>query len=247
MVAKKRGDKKANDGSGPGRTFYLILGGLLVVGVAALFMARGGDGDGGEPEPVSASSVEADPEAGVATGPADAPVTIKEFVDYQCPHCAQFASLTGKMLRRNFARTDSVRWILYDYPLGTFPNSLPAALAARCAGEQGRYWQMEEILFGRQGEWAGEGDPAGTFADYAERIGLDTDAFRTCLEERRHLEEIMASRRYGQQLGVGGTPTIFLNGRKLSTRELGYEPIARLIRAAWDSASAAGADPASGG
>lgn len=238
-MSKKSGGTSSGDGSGPGRTFYLVLGALLVAGVVALFMARdGGEGDQGQaPQPVSETSVEADPEAGVAIGPADAPVTIMEFVDYQCPHCAQFASLTGTMLRRNFVQTDSARWILYDFPLGTFPNSVPAAITARCAGEQGSYWEMEGLLFSRQQEWGSEGNPTGTFVDYAERVGLDTDAFRTCLEEQRHLDDIMASRRYGQQLGVSSTPTIIVNGEHIPNRELSYESLARRIRAAWDSAA----------
>lgn len=238
VAAKDKRSSGSEDETGPGKIFYLVLGGLLLAGVAALYMARDGGGGGGEPQPVTASSVEADPEAGVALGPADAPITFKEFVDYQCPHCAQFASLTGKMIRQNFVRTDSARWILYDFPLGTFPNSVPAALAARCAGEQDRYWEMEEILFGRQQEWGNERNPRRTFVEYAERVGLDTDSFRECLEEQRHLDQVMASRRYGQQLGVNSTPTIIADETTLSARELSYESLAERIRDAWEERDA---------
>lgn len=238
MAAKKGKKSPGEDGSGPGVKFYLVLGGLLLAGVVALWMARGGDDAGQRPQPVSATAVEANPAAGVAIGPEDAPVTIMEFVDYQCPHCAQFASLTGKMLRRNFVQTDSARWILYDFPLGTFPNSVPAAVAARCAGDQGSYWAMEEVLFARQQDWGNERNPTGTFVDYAEDLGLDTESFRRCVEEQRHMEQIMASRRYGRQLGVKSTPTIFVNGEPLPTSQMGYQSLAERIRQAWRERSA---------
>lgn len=240
-MAKKKSGSGSGDSTTPGRVFYLILGALVVAGGVGLLMARGGGDSGGsapEPLPVSASAAEADPEAGVALGPQDAPATVKEFVDYQCPHCAQFAGLAGKMLRRNFVRTDSARWVLYDFPLGNFPNSIPAAVAARCAGDQGAYWQMEELLFARQQEWGQEGNPRGKLVGYAERLGLDTDRFRTCLEERRHLDEIMASKRYGESLGVRGTPTLFVNGQRVQTS---YQAVARQIREAWSRAEAGGA------
>ena len=234
MAAKKGRKSAGEDGSGPGMKFYLVLGTLLLAGVLALWLARGGDEAGQRPQPVAATAVEADPAAGVALGPEDAPVTIMEFVDYQCPHCAQFASLTGKMLRRNFVQTDSARWILYDFPLGTFPNSVSAAVAARCAGDQGRYWAMEEVLFARQQDWGNEGNPTGNFVDYAEELGLDTDNFRQCVEEQRHMEQIMASKRYGEQIGVNSTPTIFVNGEPLPTSQMGYQSLADRIRQAWE-------------
>lgn len=238
-------NKKSGEGSGgsstPGKMFYLVLGGLVVAGGVGLLMARGGSGPGEgaqAPVPVSASSAEADPGAGVSLGPEDAPATVMEFADYQCPHCAQFAGLAGKMLRRNFVQTDSARWILYDFPLGNFPNSIPAAVAARCAGDQGAYWQMEELLFARQQEWGQERNPRGELVDYAERLGLDTGRFRTCLEERRHLDRIMASKRYGESLGVRGTPALFVNGRRVQTS---YEAVARAIREAWSRSGSQGA------
>lgn len=250
MAKQKKKQKKkgsgAEDSGGPGRVFYLVLGGLVIAGGAALLMARGDGGGNASPQPVSLSesSVEADPAAGVSLGPEDAPVTVAEFVDYQCPSCAQFAGLAGKMLRRNFVQTDTARWILYDFPLGSFPNSIPAAVAARCAGDQGAYWQMEELLFARQQEWGGERNPRGEFMEYAGLLGLDRDRFRSCFEERRHLDEIRASRSYGESLGVGRTPTVFVNGERVQT--LSYQSVARHIREAWSRAASQG-DGAGGG
>lgn len=228
--------------------FYALLALVAAGGIAFLVTAGGGgSGDLTSPLPAWAETVEPDPEAGVPLGPEDAPVTILEFADYQCPHCAQFGTFTGRLIRQNYIQERGlVRWVLYDYLVG-FPNDVPAAIAARCAGEQGRHWEMHDILLAQQSRWGSSDAPGGLFRDYAERIGLDRAAFETCLAERRPLEEVMASHAYGQQLGVQGTPTLFLNGRKLDNRtESSYEVLERLILAAADSARAASGEAGSG-
>lgn len=241
-------DEKGSRSAGPGRWFYLLLAAVAAGGIAFLaFAGRGGDGEGPEPPlPAWAAEVEADSAAGVPKGAEDAPVTIAEFADYQCPHCAQFGTFTGRLIRQNYVEGEGlVRWILYDYLVG-FPNSLPAALAVRCAGEEGRFWEMHDLLLARQARW-GPAEAAGRlFREYARELGLDEARFGACLEERRYLERVMASHEYGKQLGVRGTPTLFLNGRMLDNRtEVSYEALERLIRAAADSARAAEAEAAS--
>lgn len=245
---------KRSEGSGStkrvGWAFYAILGLVAVAGIVFLMTAGGGDG-GGEltsPLPAWAETVEPDPAAGVALGPADAPVTIMEFADYQCPHCAQFGTFTGRLLRQNYVEGEGlVRWVLYDYLVG-FPNDVPAAIAARCAGEQGRHWEMHDLLLARQNGWGPSDSPGRLFRDYAADLGLDGGAFGACLEERRPLDDVLASHAYGESLGVSGTPTLFLNGRRLDTRtETSYEGLERLILAAADSARAAAAEGAAAG
>ncbi len=232
-----------NQGSGgsggPGKIFYTVLVLLVAGGAVALWMARGGNGSsgsqsGGQPAPVSAA--EADPSAGVAMGPSEAPVTVAEFADYQCPHCADFQGFTGKLAKQNFVQDRGVvRWIHFDFPLGSFPNSMPAAVAARCAGNQGSFWEMHNWLLSNQSAWGREGDPTGVFVDQAESMGLDVGQFETCVEEQRPLERIRASRAYGKRVGVSGTPTIFVNGEQLPGVP-NYESLAKVIRAELDSA-----------
>lgn len=227
---KARGASAKSGGSAKG--FYLVLVGVAVVGVVALFAVRRGDGEtsGVAPLSVAELAAEADPEAGVALGPEDAPVTIMEFSDFQCPHCRDFNALTGILLRQNFTGEGGpVRWVSYDFPLGGFPNSIPAAIAGRCAEEQGAFWPMHDLLYARQQSWAREGNPARRFSGYARDLGLDGEAFDACQKERRHLDEIMGSRRYGDQLGVRGTPTLFINGQRLD-RIPSYEEFERAIR-----------------
>lgn len=229
---------------GPNKIFYGLLGLVVIAGVAWLLVADGGEEVGTSPAaPITdLAGVEADPAVGLALGRENAPVTILEFADYSCPHCAQFAAFNGRLLRQNFVEGGGpVRWVLYDYVLGSFPNSVSASLAARCAGEQGRYWPMHDLLLARQARWARESSPGGVYRDLAEEIGLDRGQFDECMDERRYLEEIAAARKYGDQLGVNSTPTLFLNGRQLDLQTEGsYEVLERLIEAAVDSAAAAG-------
>jgi protein-disulfide isomerase len=202
-------------------------------------------GRGGEEEPLpplslaQTTDVTADPGAGTATGPEDAPVTIMEFADFLCPHCREFNALTGRLVRQNLAVPGGpLRWISYDFPLR--PESIPPTLAAHCAGDQGKFWQMHDLLFARVQSWATASDQVGAFTDLASDLGLDDNEFRACLRERRHLKQVLSARAYGEQLGVNGTPTLFLNGRVVepTRRNYSYEGLAALVEAAADSAAA---------
>lgn len=231
-------ERTSGDGGGPGKVFYSVLALLVVGGGVALWMARdGGESSGssaGAPAPVS--TAEADPSSGVAMGPEDAPVTVAEFADFQCPHCADFQGYTGRLVKQNYVEDRGVvRWVHFDFPLGSFPNSMPAALAARCAGNQGAFWQMHDWLLGNQSAWGRESDPTGVFVDRAESLGLDADRFETCVEEQRPMERIQASRAYGKRVGVNATPTIFVNGERLPGVP-NYETLTKVIESELQSA-----------
>lgn len=236
----------ASGDGGPGKGFYLLLGVLAAGGIAALLLAGGGGGEELGPLTLRETSVEADSGAAAAVGGReDAPVTLVEFADYQCPACAQFAAFTGRLLRQNYVREGVLRWVFHDFPLEQHPNAVPAALAARCAGVQGRYWEMHDLLFANQADWAGDSSPRDKFDEYGERIGLDGDRFGSCYSERRFVEEIVASRKYGIQLGVASTPTVFIDGRQVRG---GYETMERAIQEALERRGAGeGASASSGG
>lgn len=232
--------------AGPGRWFWVVLGVVAVGGGAALLLAGNGSPD--PVGPLSQAEVNAEADSGAyaaAVGPPDAPVTLREFADYTCPHCARFAALPGPALRRDYARSGQVRMLFYDFPLRRQGNSIPSALAARCAGAQGEYWAMHDKLFSEQEDWAREASPEGTFADYADEIGLDVGAFNECYSERRFLQEIMASRRYGDQLGVTGTPAIFVGDRQAES--YAYETVSALVEQALAADSGTGGATEAGG
>ena len=137
-------------------------------------------------------------------GPADAPITIVEFSDYQCPYCKRWHNEVYEDLMK--AYPDQIRLVIRNLPLGFHPEALPAAQAAMCAGDQDAYWAFHDALFGDS--------PLGqeTYLKYAENLGLDMEAFQQCLSEERYKEFIEKDAAFAQNLGVNGTPTFFING-----------------------------------
>jgi len=233
-----QGRQTQSDGRGGGRVFYLLGGLIVVAGVAWFLVARGGGSIAESPTPAEfeglAATTEADRSVGITMGSESAPIEIMEFADYSCPHCAEFTGFAGKLLRQNYVEPADgpVRWVLYDFVLGGFPNTIPAAMAARCAGEQGAYWPMHDLLFSRQRRWQTNPSPGGEFLEMADDVGLDSGSFKACMSEGRYIDQIAAARRYGDQLGVSSTPTLFLNGKLIALA--GNEPysyIENLIQA----------------
>lgn len=152
-------------------------------------------------------------------GPADAPVTLVEFYDPECESCREFSPRIKKMLKDYNGK---IRFVVRYMPLHT--NSVAAAIVTEAAGEQGKYWEMQELLFRRQAEWgAGHGSPSvghalpiALFESYAVELGLDVNKLRNSITQNRHALKVDRDRRDGQSLGVTKTPTFFVNGRMLA-------------------------------
>jgi len=141
-------------------------------------------------------------------GHADAAVTIMTFSDYQCPYCVRSEPVLAEVLERY---PDQVRLVHRHFPLDNIhPFARPASEAAMCADEQGRFWEYHDGIFARRGRLED-----GSLAEIASDIGLDTDAFSLCIEERRYKDFVDADFVAGQAAGVTGTPSFFLNGIKL--------------------------------
>lgn len=155
-------------------------------------------------------------------GDPDAPVTIIEFSDYQCPFCKQFADTTLPEIER-YIENGQVRLVFVDFPLQIHPQAPAAARAARCAADQGQseaYWNMHDVLFASQRDWSGVQEPYQIFSSLATEIGLDGEELLACLESGRFEDEVNAGLREGIRLQVSGTPTFFING----TRLVGAQP-----------------------
>jgi protein-disulfide isomerase len=139
-------------------------------------------------------------------GPQDAPITIVEFSDYQCPYCTKWYQEVHSRLMKDYA--GKVRFIYRDFPLYSIhPEAQSAAEAANCAGEQGAYWQFHDVLFGQNSEL---GVPA--YTKYAAALGLNTSQFDQCVSDRKYKSEVEADYKYASSLGVSSTPTFFVNG-----------------------------------
>jgi protein-disulfide isomerase len=140
-------------------------------------------------------------------GNPDAPVTVIEFSDFQCPYCAR-SRPTVNHVREVYA--DKVRWAFRHFPLGFHTQAPKAGEAAVCAGDQGKFWAMHDHLFANPGKLSVP-DLKASAAD----LGLDTAAFDQCLDSGRHADRIASDSEAGARYGVSGTPAFFINGRPL--------------------------------
>lgn len=142
-------------------------------------------------------------------GPDDAPVTIVEFSDFDCPFCSRFATETAPRLRAQYG--DRVRWVFLNYPLRSIhPRAYEAALAGECAHEQDRFWEWYDAMFSGRYDTT----PGGLRAAAA-AIGLDGKRFHACLNDAEHAQEVAADMREAEKFSIFGTPTFFINGRRL--------------------------------
>jgi len=148
-------------------------------------------------------------------GPVNAPVTIVEFSDFQCPYCGR-AEPTLKQVRAKYG--DKIRLIYMDFPLGIHDHAIDAASAGRCAGEQGKFWQLHDLMFADQSKLK----PDDLKAD-AKKLGLDTAKFNECFDKGKYKSEIEADMQQGHDLGVDGTPAFYVDGRPLQ----GAQPFER--------------------
>jgi protein-disulfide isomerase len=144
-------------------------------------------------------------------GNKNAKVIVVEFSDFQCPFC-QRAAPTVKQIIETYG--DNILFVYRDFPIHSIhPQAQKAAEASQCAFEQDNFWDYHDKLFERQSEWAASGVPK--FKDYAAELGLDTTKFNDCLDSGKYAGEVGGDLSVGQQLGVTGTPTFFVNGEKI--------------------------------
>jgi protein-disulfide isomerase len=177
---------------------------------------------------------------GLSLGDANAPVTIDVFEDFQCPACKTFTENTETLVIQNLVSTGQARYVFHNYPFlddSTNPlgggESDQAANASMCANEQGKFWEMHSMLYAN---WNGENQSA--FSDrrlqaMAESIGLDMSAFNSCFNANKYEAEIQADFDLGDQMGVSGTPTVFVNGNRVGQagKVASYQEIVQAVEA----------------
>jgi protein-disulfide isomerase len=229
---------KNAQGGGGRRPFYLALLLIVVVGAVALAWVTG--------QKKTANIITVDPNAGIGVatqghvlGSATAPVEIVEFADFECPICGQFATVTEPDVRARLINTGQARLRLYAFQINsTHQNSVAAALAAECASDQGKFWEMHDRLFAGQNEWntLATNDPKPVLAGYAQALGLDMAAYNQCFDSRKHLPLIAANLQEAQRRGANSTPS-FIIGDKMLAGLQPYDVIKSLV----DSANAKGA------
>lgn len=213
----------ANNKGGDLKGFYWVLGATAVIAVgAAGWTALAGGLSSAATQPVL-SIVQGEIEdlgqlvamaTGVERGDPDAPITILEFADFQCPACQQFASFVKPQLDLAYVDEGIARFVFHDFPVAGHPYAFLAARAARCALDQGDqyFWPFHDQLFAHQSTWSvSQSPPMNAYESYAGTLGLDVEAFASCLDSDRHADVVSANLRLGVELGVSGTPTVFVS------------------------------------
>lgn len=156
-----------------------------------------------------------------ALGPADAPIVIREFSDFQCPFCARFAAGPFQGIKQDLLARGDVRFEYHHFPLiSIHPNAFPAAEAAECvtaANNEDAFWTYHDALFERQAAWQALPEPNSYFVRLAEDVGLSSDGVETCLAEREFAVAIDdAYKTAGETLRISGTPSVFVNGFRVA-------------------------------
>jgi protein-disulfide isomerase len=192
--------------------FLLIVGVVALIGGAVLYFVT---------RPSTPQAIAVDPNAapaeakGIIYGNPDAPITIVEYADFECLGCAQFALLHTPDIKKRVVASGKASFKFMDFPLNIHPNAMAAHLAAACANDQGKFWEMHDAIFDTQYEWNTQAttNPKKVLAGVAERVGLNMATWNACFDDRTHLGTIEANRNVGIKLGVNSTPSIQIGGR----------------------------------
>ncbi len=187
---------------------FLIILALIVWGLAVA-MSKPVIAPGvatGSPAPVS--------EVDHVKGPSTAPVTIIEYSDFQCPACENYYPVVSRLLEES---STTVRFVYRHFPLSQHPNAMPAAMASEAASQQGKFWEMYDLIFKNHSDWTESADPTPTFVGYANTLGLDIPRFIGDLGTSTSKQAIEADSQSGQKAGINATPTFFINGKAINT------------------------------
>ena len=157
-------------------------------------------------EPAKPTSIKLDLRSTPMLGSKDAPLTIVEFTDYQCPFCQRFHQQTYGELKKNYIDTGKVRFYSRDLPLDSLhPNATRAAQAARCAGDQGKFWDIREIMSAHPDQL----DLNSLVAD-AQQLKLDVPKFQSCVESEKYKNEVQSDVLEAMKIGADGTPAFVI-------------------------------------
>ena len=190
-------------------TFILLICAVMVIGGGFIFSKK----KSSELAPVTLAANTPLPKAeGYLEGKADAPVTLLEFADFECPGCKEFATKTEPDLRSHYIDSGTVSLRYFDFPLSMHANTMSASLAAACAADQGKFWPMHDLLFKTQDDWHTQAttNPKQVFDGLVAQLGLDAGAFNKCFSAQTDVSRIEANRSAGLERKVPGTPTMII-------------------------------------
>jgi protein-disulfide isomerase len=198
---------------------FVIIGAVLVaVTAAVVLMSRPSASNGNVAQnplatsPAQRQAVQPGAANPYTRGMPTARVTVEEFSDFQCPACGALEPGLRRVMKDY---DDRVHFVFRNFPLQMHKYAFLAARAAEAAGQQGKFWEMHDMLYDNQKEWSEAMEPRVQFSSYATRLGLDVQRFKADMERQDLAERINADLQRGNSVGVKGTPTVYLNGREL--------------------------------
>jgi protein-disulfide isomerase len=171
-------------------------------------------------------------------GKPDAPVTLEEFGDFQCPPCGQFAGFAEELLKEYDSR---LRVVFRNFPLPAHEHAREAAMAAEAAGFQGKFWEMHDTLYREQSAWSTAPNTRELFESYAGTLGLDMDQFKKDMDSDKARQRVDSDHALGDSLGIKVTPTLFINKRPVEQQQKNPEGLRAAINAALEEKSKTGA------
>ncbi|MBS1966137.1 MAG: DsbA family protein [Chloroflexi bacterium SZAS-1] len=218
VTTQQRGRALPRNNSRRMPLFFIILALVILVGIGAIvFLVNQRPKSNVAVVPFTPRAINVPtgttPEGFAFMGKADAPVTVIEYGDFQCPSCGAFATQQEAVFTQRYVDSGQVRFIYHDFPLPQHANAVNAAAAARAAGEQGKFWQMHELLFARQRLWSESTNVVPLLQSYADALGLDRTAFDQALSSNKFVPVLEAARQQSEQRGVNATPTFEVNGK----------------------------------
>ena len=224
---------RGKGGKGP---FYAALAAILLAGAGILWYITS--------RPATSTAITIDPKdaAGVTAegyvmGSASAPVEIIEFADFECPGCGQFAAVTEPDIRTRLVQTGQARFRVFDFQVTSAHRNAPAAsMAAACASDQNKFWEMHDRIFQGQNDWNSyaTSNPRDVFEGYARELGLDVAAWTQCYDSQKHKGRLAAHAQEAVRRRIGGTPQFIIGDKLLESGAKPYD----VIKAYVDSAAA---------
>lgn len=146
-------------------------------------------------------------------GQNSAPVTMIEYSDFQCPLCKKFFDETYQTTIKKYIDEGKIKYSMKHFPLNIHPQAPAAALASECALEQGKFWEMHDLLFDSQASWSGSPTHLEHFKKLAQDLGLEKDKFSQCLDQKKYQDNVNKDYQEGLNQAVRGTPTFYINGQ----------------------------------
>lgn len=238
--------KGAKSGSKQG--FYILIALAAVIGIGTLSYLSS--------RSKNVAPIVVDPNLppvtsqGYVIGSPSAPLEVIEFGDFECPGCSRFAEVTEPDVRAQLVNTGKIRFRFIDFPLSGHRNTLNASVAAACADEQGKFWELHDMLYAKQDEWNGEAttNPDKVIKEFAHTIpALDASKFDQCVDTRSTLGKVQAHLKLALDRNLPGTPSFIIGGKQYGNEISAIDPFKAAVNealAALDTGKASAKKPA---